>query len=356
MRPLASASETFFALALWNGALALCALSFALLGVVLVRRVLRTKREVRDAERRKVLSRVFYGALYASLPVIKESLPVLQSHDKPIAASIAADILRTTRGQEMKRVVEILRCWGMTAYLHKVAASGTRGKRIVALTLLSYFPDDASRDVLLRYAESPDLYVQLAALRGMAADGNKNIDAIVQSLSNSGAANAIMLADVLEKLGTNAVPSLIELASSDATEQVRLACLKTLAAIGSLEALPVCLTACKDPSPQMRAEAANSLGAFGDLRATETVLGLLSDDNQDVRAAAARALGNLQKPSVISPLLHHLDDDSWWVRFFSADSLLRFGDSGIAMLQLASSGQGRASEIATQVLKEHKVA
>jgi HEAT repeat protein len=161
---------------------------------------------------------------------------------------------------------------------------------------------------------------------------------------------------------------LVEIAQSDAGS-VRLlfldsdlpANLKAVAA----EALALCNDIAAAPAIADLAMNADSganelpryLGALADIghpAGAPAVLKWLDSSSAKVRAAAARAAGRIGIASALDRLEALLGDPDWWVRFETANALLRLGSEGQRRLILAAAGnQEPARETAALTLAEH---
>lgn len=347
-------SETQLLHAMWTGSLALSLLSLLVMAYLILRRLAAQRREKKMAQRGKEISSCMYAALKSPIALTVNSLPAIAVAEYPEVMRISLDRLRSLRGQDVRRIVELLELWNMPSYIHRTAKSGRKGKRIQALTLLGYFSDEESLSVLLRHAGASDAYVQIAALRALAHRGAKqHIGQIVASISRSKQTNTLMLSDILHRFGEPAVPTLLQLAKSDANLDVRVSALMALGSIGALEAVDDLIALSGDKEPEIRARAIAALGKIGDGRAADTIVGHLTESDIGVRLKTVQALGRLQISSTMPQLAACLADDNWWVRYRAAEALHHFGHMGIATLKAFSARNDRIGLIAGQVLGEH---
>ncbi len=347
-------SETQLLQAMWTGSLALSLLSLLVMACLILRRLAAQRQEKKMAERRKEISNCMYAALKSPIALTAASLPAISAAEYPEVIRISLDRLRSLRGEDVRRIVELLELWNLPPYIRKVAGSGRKGRRIQALTLLGYFSDDESLAVLLKHAGAGDTYIQIAALRALALRGAKqHIGQIVASISRSKKTNTLMLSDILHRFGEPAVPTLLQLAKSDANLDVRVSALKALGSIGSLAAVDDLISLSGDKAPEIRASAIAALGKIGDDRAADAIVGHLAESDIGVRLQTVQALGRLQISSTMPKLAACLDDDNWWMRFRAAEALHHFGHMGIATLKAFGARNDRTGEIARQVLGEH---
>lgn len=345
--------ETLLLRVIWLGSLFLSLVSLAVMLLLILRRMEREQRNKRMLRRKTKIQQCFYAAIKSPVALTVGSLPRVKPPDFLIIMRCAVDMLRTLRGEDVQRIITVLKLWDMFSYLHKTASSGPRGKRIQALTLLGYCSDNPSLEVLLQHATHKDIYIQIAALRGLALRGvTSHIPYIVNNLTHSGQTNTLILSDILQRFGGVAVPTLLELVQSDANAEVRIAGIMALGSTGSLHEADTLIKLTGDPDPDVRAQTIAALGKIGDKRAAKVIASHLTEDEVVVRVQAAQALGNLQVLDTMPQLAARLADDNWWVRFRSAEALFHFGDKGIAALKAISTQGNNAGLIALQVLQE----
>lgn len=349
----AIASEEFILRSIWMGVIALCVLSTIVMSSLIIRRIIQDFAARKNAKRAQELNRFIYAALKVKFPLTKESVPQLSRSDVTIALLVLLDMLRALRGEEAKRIIEISTLWRMSDRLENVVENGSKGQRIQALTLLSYIQDENARAILLASAEDMDIYVQMAALRGLAKRNEiEDLHFIVDCLARSLNTNTLLLADVLKQFGKPATPHLLHLANLDVKIEIRLAAIMALGFIGSLDAVDGLIALLQDERLDIRASAISALGRIGDRRAAEAILTNIEDDNDAVRIQVIRALGRIREISTMPKLHAALSDANWWVRYRAAEALFNLGSKGQALLRAVSKQTDNAGIIASQVLEE----
>jgi hypothetical protein len=335
------------------GTVALCAVSVLIVAVLIVRRMAGEGEARRREAVRTHLSRFILAALKSPVTLDAKAMPPVVKADYPVLIGLVLDMLRSLRGADAHRIVELLRLWQVEAHIHTMAATDRTGKRIRALTLLGFFDDEASLSVLLAMAGDKEMYVQIAALRSLAQRGaTAHIDEIADALGHSAQSNTQLLHDILQRFGPAAVPALVRLASSKARTEVRVAAVMALGSVGDIGAVPSLIVLAGDPSGDVRAQALAALGRIGDPRSIATAVLCLKDEDAGVRAQAVQALGALQAIKALPDLSARLNDSDWWVRFRAAEAIHRLGDRGIAALRALSRQPGEGGEVAAQALLE----
>lgn len=350
MLPSAISSDALFLTFLWKLSLCLIALSVCALSLLICARFFSERRKSRARDSYKNLSAYFYAVLSAPGDLSVEAFPKISTQDRGVVVRIALDLLRTLKGHDAQRIVSLLTIWDMVPYLFVRLKNGIRAEKIRALTLLSHFETDEVHAILRVYAESQDMYVQLAALRGLAWQKRlDDIDLIIAALSRAQRTNRLMLADILCRFGEPIAPALADMATGNADEQVRVAAIMAMGSIKSLHVIPTLVTLTLDESADVRAQAAQALGRIGDVRAGDALLILLEDNSADVRAQAAQALGLIGFDKALPALGMRLSDADWQARFRAAEALHRLGVRGVAVLKSLNGRDDNAGVIAAQV-------
>lgn len=353
MSPSATGFELAFLKAIWIGTAVLCVASLIIMVVLILRRAAASREVAQRDARRQTLSRFILAALKSPVALDATALPPVTPADFPVLVSLALDMLRSLRGGDAVRICSLLKLWGIEPYLLTMASRGRPGRRIRAVTLLGFFDDDTSLEVLLSTARDREMYVQIAALRALAQRGAaSHIDTITDSLAQSGQTNTLLLHDILQRFGASAVPALARLASSPASAEVRTAAVMALGSIGAVEAVPALIILSEDAVTDVRAQAVAALGRIADPRAAAAMAGRLDDLDPGVRVHAAQALGELHALPTLPALAGRLNDEDWWVRFRAAEAIHRFGDRGVAALKALSRQPGTTGEMAAQALLE----
>jgi HEAT repeats len=318
----------------WQMALVLSIAAIAIAFGLTFKRWLEERTRTRKVIRQEEITRLVNAVLASPREPDPTSLPPLEPGDESALLSVALNILRVTRGRDAARMLTLLQIWNLRPYLAKVLRKGRRNRKIRVLTILSYFRDAESLDLMLEYIEDKGIYVQLAALRGVADRGHAlNLPLVVKALSKARETNVPLLADILRRFGPEAVPALAGLAQGNAVVGVRLAAVSALGGIGSLQAFDDLQALSRDAVPGVRVRALEALAHLGDPRAEDAVQRGLVDHEERVRAAAAIAAGSLGLREVLPSLADALNDESWTVRYRSADALYRLGAPGVAVLR-----------------------
>jgi len=151
-----------------------------------------------------------------------------------------------------------------------------------------------------------------------------DVERIGQAVYKGGWRERNGLIDVLEKIGLQAVPVLVDVARNHPKVDGQRLAIRSLGYIGavardSLQSLV---------KLQHRDLVAEALGRVGDKRDVAVVRALLFDAHYDVRRRAALAFLNLAGDEAAQDLAMLLADAHHGVRFAAAEALVTLGDSG----------------------------
>jgi HEAT repeat protein len=275
-----------------------------------------------------------------------------------VLTDLAVELLELVRGDGKARFAERMARVGAVARLHARLLRGNVRDRVLAAAALANFEDKETKAALTEALDDRNPRVARVAALSLATIGNAPPPMEVIRRLGGGEHEASLLIAML----------LVEIAQSDAGS-VRLlfldpdlqASLKAVAA----EALALCNDI--DAAPAIADLAMNAdsganelpryLGALADIghpAGAPAVLKWLDSSSAKVRAAAARAAGRIGIALALDRLEALLGDPDWWVRFETANALLRLGAEGQRRLILAAAGnQEPARETAALTLAEH---
>jgi HEAT repeat protein len=129
------------------------------------------------------------------------------------------------------------------------------------------------------------------------------------------------------------VAHLIALAERASDDEMHSAALLGLGETNDPRALPILRPLVRSGDPKAAVAAIEALGAFAEARRIEALIDGLSHPVSEVVKAAVRALGESSDGRVLAHLAVSLDHEAWDVRRLAADVLGRYGDIAAAPLR-----------------------
>jgi HEAT repeat protein len=200
---------------------------------------------------------------------------------------------------------------------------GNERERIVAAWALGRIERNDTLPALLRAARTDaSAQVRVNAVASIAQLGGEGVEQDLLSLleSDDEAIRAAALGALARGGFTLSVQQAGAALDSDSAE-LRALAVDILGGLGSLDAVPLLSSVAGDPAEDVRSRAAFALGKLGDRRATPTLVEMLGDDRWEVRANAAQALGMLGDASARSKLRPLLEDPNAQVRWATEAAL-----------------------------------
>jgi len=163
-----------------------------------------------------------------------------------------------------------------------------------------------------------------AVARSLAKLGKSGIRALVDILGNEDAREPSAAFNAIVSVGSEAVPTLLELAEQK--PQCLSILLDVLREIGDTRAEQLFRSEVSNPDPVVRVAVAKALAGMTGADVATQLLSLLDDDHDRVREEAALALGAQGNAASVPRLIRSLGDDSAYVRAKAAYALGRIGD------------------------------
>lgn len=186
-----------------------------------------------------------------------------------------------------------------------------------------------------------------ALVRGIAAEGREQVEALIASVVNAGGTSERALMEMLQnknldpllrlnlcwlapRLKIAATGNVLKELMSDPSEQMRMEAAVGLGLVSQDDAVEVLLNALeKDGSKPVRSAALHALGIRSSPRSAAGVMRVLQNPEEDaeVKADAAEALAHIKDERIVAVLIDSLQDKSPLVRYSAAYALGQQGDT-----------------------------
>lgn len=261
--------------------------------------------------------------------------------------------LALLRGREAELIVSHLEDAGYIADLAEQLSHGRSWRRAAVADLLGRSRSQLAVAPLGQALEDHDEDVRLVAARSLALIGTPDaVSALADALVAPTRWALALVADNLVLLGSAAVPALLAMLGRPDDPKAVAAAARILGEIRDPAATEPLLDVLRVAADiDGRAQAAAALGKIGGRRAAAALLTALRDPAWEVRAQAAKALGRLGDAGAVPALRQAMPDPSWWVRVNCGEALAQLGDAGRTALRVVASGDDRyAAEQAAAVL------
>jgi hypothetical protein len=262
-----------------------------------------------------------------------------------IAAFVA--VASSIDGQERDRLSAIANVIGLVAWSEREVTHRHWHRRLYAARVLTL--TTAVSPALPSLLRDRDPFVRVQAAEWAAAPGSaQNARDLSPLLHDAVPAVRFAARDALRRIGSAAIPVLLDIASGDGADVIP--ALEVLALLANPRAFGPALRHSEDARPRVRAAALTVLGALGLPEGEERLVAALSDMDARVRRAAATAIGRLAAwPRALS-LAPLLDDADWDVRMAAAGALRALGAPGLIALRELARGPTLAADVARHAL------
>jgi HEAT repeat protein len=275
-----------------------------------------------------------------------------------VLTDLAVELLELVRGDGKARFAERMAKVGAVARLHARLLRGNVRDRVLAAAALANFEDKETKAALTEALDDRNPRVARIAALSLATIGNAPPPMeVIRRLGGGEHEASLLIAMLLVESAQSDVASVrLLLFDPDASADLKAVVAEALALCNDIAAAPAIADLAMNADPGAN-ELPRYLGALADIGHPATgpaVLKWLDSSSAQVRAAAARAAGRIGIATALDGLEALIGDPDWWVRFETANALLRLGAEGRRRLNLAAAGNhGPAREAAALTLAEH---
>jgi len=169
------------------------------------------------------------------------------------------------------------------------------------------------------------------AIDSLSAMGAPAVPRLIEKLSSKSARELHTITKILENIGRDAVPGLLDALTLDNPEELSRVCY-TLGQIKDSSAVDGLMKTVNHDDWRVRSGAIGALGKIGDTRANAAVMRGLTDTVETVRKSAAVATGRLKNVEAIPALVHILGDSFYGARMTASEALVMFGAEAVEII------------------------
>lgn len=343
---------------IWLVSLALAAAALVWMTALILARLLRERADRRRAHDRAVIQQVWLDLLAGHGDAVGR-LRQVRGRARLMAESLL-EVVALVRGAERERLIATLQAFDVDSVFRRRLLRGSAAGRLAAAEALSIFPGEAGVAALRRAlvaTRSGELRVALMrSLSDLSAPPGLN--EVLGDVRGRRASESLLYLPLLGRLVANRpMEGLQAFGDGGTVGPARVLLAEALGASGDFRVLqPLCFAAAA-PDEELRIAAVRGLAALGHPAAEQAILAALDDPVWMVRAAACEAAGRIGLRSAIAALARQLDDSVWWVRFRAGEALAALGAPGRERLQAEALDGGELSRrTASMVLAERGLA
>ena len=162
------------------------------------------------------------------------------------------------------------------------------------------------------------------AIDSLGAMGAPAVPRLIEKFSSKSARELHAITTILEKIGRDAVPDLLDALQLENPEELSRVC-HALGQIKDSSAVDGLMKTADHDDWRVRSSVIGALGKIGDSKADNVVRRGLSDTVETVRKSSAVATGRLMNREAIPMLVHVLGDSFYGARMTASEALVKFG-------------------------------
>lgn len=278
----------------------------------------------------------------------------------PVDTSIINEVLlkyfRMLKGVQAERLQEIIDSLNIESDIQAATKSGTTGRRMEAMQILSYLNSHLSLQTIHKGLSSSNKYIVLTAARCLTRrQANIFVDDIIYYINSNFPEEEKLLADILFRFGSKVTNTLEFYIDSDASASVKAACLEALVLI-----MPPATSLDFDKLIEHQNEKVRAATlALSDVTShnssNDILIKSMGDISTKVKIRAAKMAYMKRRKDTISPLFKLTNDPLLWVRYWSTKAIWNTGRQGRKFVETMSSRNEKAGRMAREVSLENRI-
>jgi len=278
-----------------------------------------------------------------------EGADIAQLRALPLNDRVAAfvSVASSLDGAERDRLADTAYDVGLVAWAEREARDRHWHRRLYAARVLTLTLAESELLPSLLRDRDPFVRAQAAEWAGARRSG-KSARALARLLRDPVPAVVFAAGDALRRIGSAAIPALVEAASGDGGDAIP--ALEVAGVLADARTFGPARRRAEDARPRVRAAALAALAALGGPESEERLVAAFADTDAGVRRVAATAIGRLEAWRRAPSLAELLDDADWDVRMAAAGALRKLGAPGLIVLRDRARGSTLAADMAHHAL------
>jgi len=307
-------------------------LNLLLIGLVFghrFREIVRTKRVEEFRVRFAPVLRGVEAGDAVSIERLRRKVGRLNELERPVAASMLLEHLRTASPKERTAVLQRLDDTGALAVIQRGTNRRLPWRRALSIRMLGWLGAEEGVAPALAHLEDPNRHVRDSSVRALGRIGDpRSVPALERLYLDPDAGVAAgFLYEAVIAFGPAAEPVLREGLSSPDTNIRVSSCFGIATVLAPEEARPVLAQMLADEAATVRAAAAETLNRIGGRQAPAELVRAAGDEHRSVRREAVTALGSFHDPAAVERLLTSLADPDRLTVVRAGESLVRLGSA-----------------------------
>jgi len=351
MLDLLKNTEDVLLFTLWCISATLIILSISVAIWLSVRRVRRNRRNA-GIESRQLRFEAFIQDLLSRDEFPKDV--VLPAEIRSDRTAVTAGLLRffkLVRGDDALKLKIIVERLDLESVVQAAITWGNRGKRMRAFHVLSFLDTSSSLKTICKYLYASDKYVRLSVARCIARRRVMSlISEVAESISFAYPKDEKILADVLSRFGSKAIPRIESLAQKHEDPTIIAGVLETLIILRP-EKSQLNMGDLVNHSDERVRAAAIELSTIMQEQEDLLLTGL-ADSSRKVKIRSLKVAAREKRTDTFADLYRLMNDPFMWVRYWAMRAALNTGQSGETLMRSLSRQGNSVGDLAVDVLRE----
>jgi len=333
---------------IWGISISFLSVSVLLCIGILIRRLVRNK----NAQKRGFQKETFNKFLRKTITDESDSECLLDVPDCEVSdmTEIFLHYFRTLKGEQCKRLVDMISYTPIETKIMEATYSGLRGNRMAAVRTLSYLQSFKSIQVIFGNLYSEEKYVRLTAAKCLVRrNGLPYLPVIIHAIIEAFPTDPKLLASILAKFGREAIQPLEDQIRSSTNAVVITSCLEALILImppsTSLNLGKLMESA--DPAVRAAALSLSCLSKHTDK--SDPLRKGLQDETTLVKMRAVKMANDLKRVDLTPELYKLSTDPLMWVRYWALRAIWGGGTSGEKFVHSLAKTNTMAENVAIEI-------
>lgn len=351
MLDLLKNTEDVLLFTLWCLSATLVILSLVVAIWLSFRRVRRNRRDAAITDR-QIRFESFLQDLLSQDEYPKDvELPAEIRSDRTAVTAGLLKFFKLVRGEDALKLKIIVERLDLESVVQAAITWGNRGKRMRAFHVLSFLDTSSSLKTICNYLYSSDKYVRLSVARCIARRKVMSlISEVAESISFAFPKDEKILADVLSRFGSKAVPRIESIARKHDDPTIISGVLETLILLRP-EKIQLNMRDFIEHSDDRVKAAAIELSTIIQDQEDQLLTGL-ADDSRKVKIRSLKVAAREKRTDTFADLFRLMNDPFIWVRYWAMRAALNTGQSGETLMKSMSRQGNTVGDLAVDVLRE----
>lgn len=254
-----------------------------------------------------------------------------------VFAEFVENYLLDLKGEDYEKIIIFLWKIGFYNNLMRALKKSDKWEKSYSAYFLGLMKYKKAEMELIKMASDKSPLVSISSLGALNRIGSTfNIYNFIKDMAANESLSAANISEMISSHGAKINPLLIDLLKDTGLPPwAKRKIIDIIISRGVIESIDTVISlAERSEYPELIIGCIKAMGEFGSENSIPFLLAQLSSQNWVIRSQTVKALGNAGVPGVIPSLKNKLlNDDNFFVKLYSAQAIMQFGESGINELK-----------------------